>query len=128
MAGCDVCIGGYDGDCAEFFHAEVRTARKMHRCSECDKAINKGEKYQRCIGKNDGEFWDFITCLLCAEIRKVFTCGEGEELGGMLWERMHDYAFPGLKMSSPCFQELSIAAKTEVLRRWQLWEGLRNRD
>lgn len=124
MAGCDVCIGGYSDEPAEFFHEENRKARKNHECSECGRIIKKGETYQRCTGKNDGEFWDFVTCLLCAEIRKVFSCGEGEMLGGMLWEMMTDNAFPLLKTSSPCFRELSAAAKAEVIRRWQNWKGL----
>jgi hypothetical protein len=125
MSDCDVCIGGFDGDPCEFFHSETRKARKVHRCSECGGDIKKGERYQRDSGKNEGEFWTFVTCLICAEIRSVFTCGEGEELGGLLWERMNDYAFPTLKTSSPCFRELSADAKAEVLRRWQIWKGLR---
>jgi hypothetical protein len=125
MSDCDVCIsGGYDCEPCEFFEIIIRTARKFHRCSECDTGINKGEKYQRCYGKSDGEFWTFNTCMICAEIRKVFTCDEGEELGGILWERMADYAFPKLTTASPCFRECSAAAKAEVLRRWRIWKGL----
>lgn len=124
MSDCDVCIGGCDGETSEFFAESEPIARKLHRCSECDKAINKGEKYQRCSGKSEGEFWTFNTCLLCAEIRKVFSCGEGEALGE-LWEMMRDYAFPSLTTASPCFRECSAEAKAEVLRRWREWKGLR---
>lgn len=124
MSDCDVCIGGYEDGISELFSESRPKARKLHRCSECDKAINRGDQYQRTSGKSDGEFWTFITCLLCAEIRKVFSCNEGELLGGMLWEQMRDYAFPTLKTSSPCFRELSPDAKAEVIRRWQIWKGL----
>ena len=127
MSGCDVCIGGFEGEYAEFFHQSEPRARKPHECSECGGVIPKGAKYQRCVGKNDGDFWDYDTCLLCAEIRKVFSCGEVETLGGMLWDSMRDYAFPNLTTASPCFRELSAEAKSFVLKKWQVWKGLRGR-
>ena len=122
--GCDVCIGGYMDEPAEFFSEYEPKARKSHECSECGKVIAPGQKYQRACGKNDGEFWTFNTCLTCAEIRKVFTCGEGETFGGILWEMMTDYAFPTLTTASPCFLELSAASKAIVLERWREWKGL----
>lgn len=93
MSDCGVCIGGYDGELTEFFSEEWPKARKAHKCSECARLIAPGQKYQRCSGKSDGDFWSFITCSVCAEIRRVFTCDGSEALGGMLWEDMAEYGF-----------------------------------
>jgi protein gp37 len=42
-----------DGDGPSFFDARVVTARKSHRCTECDETIAKGSKYEAASGKWD---------------------------------------------------------------------------
>ena len=45
-------------------------ARKRHKCCECRKTIQPGEKYQLIEGLWDGDCWDrFKTCAECAEMR-----------------------------------------------------------
>lgn len=86
MSGCDVCIGGgdYDG-VLEFQEVSHPKARKDHKCEECRAVIPVGQKYQKIVGKVDGDFTETKTCLMCAEIREVFACGEITVLGE-LWE------------------------------------------
>lgn len=124
MSDCGVCIGGDYGYCpAEFFDVLWPKARKAHTCSECNRIIERGDTYQRCNGKSDGEFWSFITCAVCAEIREAFSC-EGESLGGMMWEEMQDYAFPSLNES--CFDKLQTVEAKKYLREcWMEWKGLK---
>jgi hypothetical protein len=125
MSTCDVCIGGgydYDGS-YDFFSTERVRARKPHRCEECHQIIPVGSVYERHSGKFDGDFYSGKACLLCAEIRDVFSCGDSYEYG-TLWELMREIAFPQLTTASECFTELSAAAKARVLEEWRKWKGL----
>lgn len=58
----------YCGDPPEFYHAEIRRARKPHRCSECNGAIMVGERYEHVLGKWDGYVDTFNTCERCHDI------------------------------------------------------------
>lgn len=119
---CNVCIGISDYDSPEVYNASTPKARKPHRCCECGGEIPKGDQYER-VKWHDGKWGRQNTCLLCVEIRKVFSCGEGF-VHEMLWEDMEEYAFPELTTGTDCFQELSAAAKAVVLNRWRKWKGL----
>ncbi len=124
MVDCDVCIG-VDSieERFEFSTTETRTARKPHKCYECEREIRPGEKYEHVAGRYEGEFSVYDTCALCVEIRNVFTCGNSWYFG-LLWEEMREYAFPRLTTASPCFRELGPEAKAFVLERWRSWKGL----
>lgn len=117
MGDCGVCLSGYDGEC-EFFHQEIRTARKPHVCSECGKPIPVGEKYEHASGQSDDELWDCDTCLICAEIAEAFYC-DGRTFGGWLWENMADVMG---ELTTGCLDCLQTAnAKAELMRRWNEW-------
>ena len=51
-----------------------RKARKEHRCCECYRTIEKGEKYQYISGIWDGAPSSFKTCRQCAQIRDDYGC------------------------------------------------------
>lgn len=121
MSECSVCltIDDWDGS-NEFSRVKIVKAAKEHRCSECDKIIARGEKYERVAGKFDGEMWSEKTCLVCAEIADAFYC-EGRMYGGLLWESMEEVVFPVL--NTACFDRLqTAAAKAELVRRWNEWK------
>jgi hypothetical protein len=122
---CEVCIGTDDiGDPAELYSQAMVKARIPHRCCECGGQIEAGSRYERSRGRWEGKWFTYRTCLLCQEIRDVFTCGESYfHLG--LWEDMREIAFPELTTATDCFQELSPLAKQFVLTRWAEWKGLR---
>lgn len=72
----------------EFSITKVITARKAHKCCECHKEINPGEKYEMVVGKWEGEMSRFKTCIPCSSIRKDY-CPDGYEFGALqeaLWE------------------------------------------
>ncbi len=50
------------------FSSVTRKARKTHKCCECGRTINAGEKYQYSSGIWDGEPDSFKQCLNCNEI------------------------------------------------------------
>ena len=60
--------GGGSSCCKE----RIRTARKKHRCDECLKDINPGDKYEYVSGIWDGEPHSYKTCLDCKSVRDVF--------------------------------------------------------
>ena len=125
--GCDVCLYGADDIDNDFYSDSVLTARKPHVCCECEREISRGIRYQRAVGKSDGQMWTYKTCLLCVEVRRVFYCGGGYFFG-MLWDDMQEQAFPQLTTASACFRELSPEAKAVVLDRWMRWKGLAPRE
>jgi hypothetical protein len=53
----------------DIYREAMITARKPHRCCECDQKIAFGESYQRVTGLWDGSFDSFATCKSCAETR-----------------------------------------------------------
>lgn len=52
-------MGYHCDDGPEFYHEELVTARKPHKCCETGKIIRPGEKYWRCSGKWDGRMSTF---------------------------------------------------------------------
>jgi hypothetical protein len=63
----------------------VRSARKVHRCCECNGYINPGQQYQLCSGSWDGQMDSFKTCSVCLAAREWATAqpewaSDGEHL------------------------------------------------
>lgn len=62
------CYCDYDPP-AEFYGVSIRKARKQHRCEECGRYILPGERYEKVVGKWEGEVSGFNTCTHCLDIR-----------------------------------------------------------
>jgi uncharacterized protein with PIN domain len=63
------------GDMAKVSRNEIRTARKEHRCYECNKPIRPGEKYESNTAMYEDHGWSTTkTCHVCLELRKCFLC------------------------------------------------------
>lgn len=93
MCSCDI----FDGWPA-VYDLTIRKARKTHRCYECNRSIEPGERYEDVKSLFDG-IWDrFRTHLSCAGIRRDFCCnvhgsvGETfhETYGFSPWEHVED--------------------------------------
>lgn len=54
----------------EMFVTTNPKARKDYKCCECRCGIKKGQAYQNCAGKWDGDFLSFKTCIPCADLRE----------------------------------------------------------
>ena len=125
MSGCNVGLGGYGDEPAEFYEAEIRKARKEHLCSECRESILPGEQYEHVAGKWDGDFGTYNTCLRCVAIRSGLSC-DGTWAFGSLWEEIHDYVFPA--MTTGCLERIEgAAAKQLLIDRWNKWKFERAR-
>jgi hypothetical protein len=122
MSECGVCLGGDFGDGEPYEFSEMRwpKARKEHKCGECGRTIQSGEKYQSFRGKCDGDFYHEITCHQCAEIREVFSC-EAWPMWGELWNDAREVLFPVL--TTACFAKLRTPEAREFLRaKWIEWK------
>lgn len=64
---CDVLI---DGDVADLWKEDWRTAAKEHRCSSCGATISKGERYLDHRSAYDGMFSTEKMCRPCARDRQ----------------------------------------------------------
>ncbi len=57
-----------DYEPAEFYHKEIRKARKPHKCCECAGPIRVGELYEHVRGKWEGSIGTYDTCERCVDI------------------------------------------------------------
>ena len=56
---------------SKVFHAIERTARKQHRCGECGRAIETGERYEAAQMMDYGGYWfGCKTCQHCIAARQ----------------------------------------------------------
>jgi hypothetical protein len=58
-----------DYDAPEFYHREIRRARKPHKCAECSGPIPVGQQYEYVRGKWEGYVDNFKTCERCVDLR-----------------------------------------------------------
>ena len=59
-----------DCDPPEFYNTSFVKARKPHRCCECCRTIEAGERYQSVTGKWEGDVDTYKTCSECLELIK----------------------------------------------------------
>lgn len=119
---CCCLTSDFDADHQDFYHEEMRVARKEHRCRECGKTIKPRERYNRATGKTGNHIWSNATCVICDEVRKHFYC-YGGWLFGALWDDVREQLFEnGFRFE--CMKGLSIEAREALLNDWRRWKGL----
>lgn len=108
--GC-IYVGSYDA--SKFYKAGTQIARKEHLCSECGRIINKGELYEKAVGKWDGRLDSFKTCNDCLSVRDNFFCNGFYHEG--LWEDLDDHIreYNG-DISEDCLSNLTVRAREKV--------------
>lgn len=86
------------------------TARKQHKCHECYRVIEPGEKYETASGVYDGSFYHHKTCSDCLSLRdQVFTNGWWY---GQIWDDF--FSNIGCSISEICIAALTPAAREKV--------------
>jgi hypothetical protein len=59
-----------DAEAYEIYHLQLRTARKEHRCDECDRTIEPGERYRHATGLHDARWDTHHQCAHCCEVTR----------------------------------------------------------
>lgn len=77
-----------DFDPATVYSARVVTARKPHRCDECDGLIEPGESYERASLLSDGKWDAYSTCAACLPMADWVMRNCGCRLHGDLWRHL----------------------------------------
>ena len=62
---------------SEFNATTHPRARKPHKCSECGRTIEPGERYERTAGSWEGDFFTSLACLHCARARVIADYSDG---------------------------------------------------
>jgi hypothetical protein len=127
--GCCVFDSGAQGPSC--WSTKIRTARREHRCCECDEQILPGTRYHYASGVWDGRPNNYKTCLLCLEIQAHFSklCDspDSRPVLGELWPALEEHFFPEMRAGGPCLDGLSPEAKGRMFERrtaWLLASGL----
>lgn len=70
MSGCACVFIDVDQDCCyTTLNQKVVTAKKKHKCGECHRDIEPGERYEFYSGRIEGEFGVEKTCIDCLSVR-----------------------------------------------------------
>lgn len=128
MSDCGVCLCGPEDGVIEVISESTVTARKPFKCCECRRTLPPGTEYEKIVGKFEGEFLRYRTCLDCANIRRGFSCNGW--VYTQLWEEFegggsddHDALFQSF--SESCVAKVETAsAKAYIAERWRKWKGL----
>ena len=119
---CDVSLGEWDGDEAEFYHEAEVKARKPHTCFECAETIQPGERYTRVSGKWDREVSTYRFCSACWEISGEFS--ENGRTFGVVWQEFESQWHDGSNLQACLNRVSSVAAKRKLRAQWLKWKGL----
>lgn len=83
-----------DGDgCVTMIRDGVHTARKQHKCAECRRNIEPGERYMYEFFRFDGKQTAHKTCAHCRVARGWLNDECGGFLYGQIEEDMQDHAY-----------------------------------
>lgn len=76
----------YADDSYALTRYKVVKARKQHRCDECRRLIERGERYESFWGLYDSNWYNAKTCAHCLAARRWLAI----ECSGWLWELVSD--------------------------------------
>jgi len=107
-----------DHDCDDTWYSlqcKNVTARKQHKCEECNCTIEKGEEYELYKGSDgNGNIYTCKTCLDCVSIRDAFFTGV-TIFGNVIDEVRENIIYElGGEVDSKCIIPLTEKAKERI--------------
>lgn len=111
-----MCMTDYDPP--TMHSARIRTARKAHKCGECSRQIEPGEKYQYVSGVWDGDFDTKKTCRHCLVGQELLIRECRGFIYGGIQEDLQDHVSEALPWSMQAAR-LVVGMR----RRWQRFDG-----
>lgn len=92
-----MCLVDFVDDCGFIMLQNKMTkAIKQHRCTECRRIIEPGERYRREVGVGDGEFNTYKTCEHCLVARDWLMAECGGCIYGAIEEDIREHCHSGL--------------------------------
>ena len=119
---CEVSLGDYDGDEAQFYSERFVAGRKAHRCHECREAIPAGARQMVVVGRWDGEFASYRFCAGCWEVICEFS--EHGKTFSVVWEMFRDEWANGATLQGCLNRLTTVAAKEVMTRQWRQWKRI----
>ena len=117
---CSISANVDDYDYSEIMLERWFTARKLYKCHECFRKIQKGEKYYKEVSLDDGYFSAHRTCSDCKSIRDHLM---GDFYWGQIREMIQDYIYDGNEIPEKCIAKLTPAAMDWVCEKIEsTWE------
>jgi hypothetical protein len=94
---------------------ETRQSEKIHKCDECYKDIQVGEKYELYKGSMDYESFTQVTCMDCISMRNSFF--RSGYIFGTIWENLYEFLsdVEG-NIKEECISTLTPVARDKVCR------------
>lgn len=108
-----MCMIDDDWSSAEFYRQSTHTARQPHRCGECYRVIQPGERYLVATGRQNGEFWTAKQCAHCMRAAELLT----EHCRGFLFGGVQE----DLEQHVDCGLPWSMAAARHVVGMRRQW-------
>jgi len=106
-------------DFAVIWEETERKARKTHKCTECRREINKGERYLTIASLCDSKWWNYRHCQHC----QASTAWLNKECGGYLPE----FVFQEIEdhwRENPNHRSIGLARILIGMRR--RWKGFKS--
>lgn len=104
---------------------EWRNARKTHKCGECYRMIQIGEKYKCEKNVYEGELETFKTCTDCMSVRDALFCNW---MYGEIWEAVGEEVNNG-DIPESCLAEMTKNARDKICEMIQeRWKDLEEED
>lgn len=127
MSDCS-CIWVDDYEHPEFHSSKMVTARKQHICSECHRIIERGERYEKVVGKWSGDLSTYKTCIDCLSVREAFFCESW--MYTMIWDYLWDHICDREgEIESDCIVSLTSSSREKVCDMIEeVWKDLNDID
>lgn len=74
------------------FDVKHPTARKEHACQFCRRTIDRGERYLRGSGWEDGTAWSWKECAHCEAVRRLYDITADGTYDEMMFDSWADEA------------------------------------
>ena len=81
-----MCMADWSDGTMTPLREETRTARKSHRCNECNRVIDRGEQYKFEAFVYERQIWTYKTCVHCLAVRDWLW----EHCGGFLFDMVKE--------------------------------------